>query len=604
MKELIASVPRFLFFTGKGGVGKTSMSCVVASALADQGKRVLLISTDPASNLDEVLETILTGRPTPINGQPGLWAMNIDPVVAAAEYRERIVGPYRSVLPEDAVQSIEEQLSGACTVEIAAFNEFTRFIGDDKAAMDYDHVVLDTAPTGHTLRLLGLPAAWNDFVIANTSGSSCLGPLSGLKDQRLIYESAVKSLTNSQKTLLILVARAEEITLREAARASAELYLIGMKNQHLIINGFFQATSADPVAKAFSRKAEEALASMPERLAGLPRTVFGFNPQGLTGIKAIRDAVQGKPVIGAPDIAEKLRTGRNLLLIQTGRWEKLLDSLEERGTGLIMTMGKGGVGKTSVAVAIAIELASRGHPVHLSTTDPAAHIQDMLDRPHLNLQVSRIDPKEENRKYVESVLKEKKGTLSAEDMALLEEELRSPCIEEIAVFRAFAHSVALGKDHFVVLDTAPTGHTLLLLDATKSYHREVAKNSDGVSEEVKELLPHLRDLEFTKILLVTLPEATPVHEAARLQDDLRRAQIEPFAWIINQSFALSGTTDTLLATRGANELKYIDEVASKLAKNAVILPWRPGEIKGAEQLPRYCEPLSREKLKSFCDSQF
>jgi arsenite-transporting ATPase len=582
MKELIAGVPRFLFFTGKGGVGKTSMSCVVSFALADQGKQVLLISTDPASNLDEVLETPLTGRPTPINGQPGLWAMNIDPVQAAAEYRERIVGPYRGVLPEDAVQSIEEQLSGACTVEIAAFNEFTRFIGDDKDTRNYDHVVFDTAPTGHTLRLLSLPAAWNDFVIANTSGSSCLGPLSGLKDQRLIYEAAVKSLTDYQKTLLILVARAEEITLREAARASAELYLIGMKNQHLIINGLFQTKSSDPVAEAFSRKAEEAIACMPERLARLPRTVFGNNPQGLTGIKAIRDAVQGKPVICAPDIVEKLRTGRSHLLSQTGRWKELLDSLEERGTGLIMTMGKGGVGKTSIAVAIARELANRGHPVHLSTTDPAAHIEDMLDRPLPNLQVSRIDPKEENRKYVENILEGKKGSLSDEDMALLEEELRSPCIEEIAVFRAFAHAVALGQDNFVVLDTAPTGHTLLLLDATQSYHREVEKNSDGVADDVLELLPHLRDPEFTKILLVTLPEATPVHEAARLQDDLRRAQIEPFAWIINQSFALSGTTDTLLAARGVNELKYIDEVASKFAKNVVILPWRPGGLKSME----------------------
>jgi len=584
MKELIASVPRFLFFTGKGGVGKTSMSCVVASALADQGKQVLLISTDPASNLDEVLETALNGRPAPIMGQPGLWAMNIDPVQAAAEYRERIVGPYRGVLPDEAVQSIEEQLSGACTVEIAAFNEFTRFIGDDNAAKDYDHVVLDTAPTGHTLRLLSLPAAWNDFVIANTSGSSCLGPLSGLKDQRLVYEAAVNSLTDSRKTLLILVARAEGITLKEAARASAELCAIGMKNQHLIINGLFKTTSSDPVAKAFSRKAEAAMASMPERLMRLPRTVVGFNPQGLTGLKAIRETVRGRPVICAPDIVEQLRIGSNHLLAQTGRWKELLVSLEERGTGLIMTMGKGGVGKTSIAVAIATELASRGHPVHLSTTDPAAHIQDMLDQPLPNLRVSRIDPKEETRKYIENILEEKKGTLSDEDMALLEEELRSPCIEEIAVFRAFAHAVALGRDHFVVLDTAPTGHTLLLLDATKSYHREVEKNSDGVAEEVKELLPRLRDPEFTKILLVTLPEATPVHEAARLQDDLRRAQIEPFAWIINQSFALSGTTDTLLAARGANELKYIEEVASKLADNVVILPWRPGEIKGVEQL--------------------
>lgn len=573
MKKLIANVPRFLFFTGKGGVGKTSLSCVVASALADQGKRVLLISTDPASNLDEVLETALNGRPKQISGQLGLWAMNIDPVQAAAEYRERIVGPYRGLLPDEAIQSIEEQLSGACTVEIAAFNEFTRFIGDANAVRDYDHVVLDTAPTGHTLRLLGLPAAWNDFMIANTSGSSCLGPLSGLKDQRLIYEGAVKSLTDSEKTLLILVARAEETAFKEAARASAEICTIGMKNQHLIINGLFHATSSDPVAQAFSCKAETTMASMPKRLARLPRTVVGFNPQGLTGLKAIHETVRDKPVVCASDAVEQLQIGSNRILAQTGRWEKLLDSLEKGGKGLIMIMGKGGVGKTSMAVAIATELASRGHFVHLSTTDPAAHIQDMLHQMPQNLQVSRIDPKEENRKYVESVLEQKKGTLSDEDMTLLEEELRTPCIEEIAVFRAFAHAVAIGKNHFMVLDTAPTGHTLLLLDATKSYHREVAKNSGGGAEDVKELLPHLRDPNFTKIILVTLPEATPVHEAARLQDDLRRAQIEPFAWIINQSFALSGTTDTLLAARGVNELKYIDEVASQQADNVIILPW-------------------------------
>lgn len=593
VKKLLAVVPLFIFLTGKGGVGKTSMSCVIASALADQGKRVLLISTDPASNLDEVLETPLKGHPIPIIGQPSLWAMNIDPIQAATEYRERIVSPYRGVLPDDALKAMEEQLSGACTVEIAAFNEFSRIIGDDKAITDYDHIILDTAPTGHTLRLLSLPAAWNDFIITNTSGSSCLGPLSGLKDQRIVYEGAVKSLMDPHKTLLILVARAEGIALKEAARASAELSALGMMNQHLIINGLFQTTSSDPIAKALSHRAEDAMAAMPERLAHLPRTVIGFNPGGLTGLNAIRETAQGRPVICAPDAVENLGMSKNSLIAQTEHWETLLDSLAERGTGLIMVMGKGGVGKTSIAVAVAAELASRGHSVHLSTTDPAAHILDMLDQQISNLHVSRIDPKEETRKYVENILEQKKGMLSEEDMALLEEELRSPCTEEIAVFRAFAHAVALGKDRFVVLDTSPTGHTLLLLDATESYHREVAKSSNGVDEEVKELLPRLRDPEFTKIILVTLPEATPVHEAARLQDDLRRAQIEPFAWIINQSFAASGTYDLLLAARGVSELKYIDETASELADNIVILPWSPEGIKTKNKAIRAKHPYIR-----------
>ena len=584
MNDLVKSLPRFLFFTGKGGVGKTSMSCVVASALADHGKRVLLISTDPASNLDEVLETRLSGHPTPVKGVSGLWAMNIDPIQAAVEYRDRIVGPYRGVLPDDAVQSMEEQLSGACTVEIAAFNEFSRVIGDSAAAKGYDHILLDTAPTGHTLRLLSLPAAWNDFVLENKSGSSCLGPLSGLKEQRLIYDGAVKALTNAQKTLLVLVSRPERIALEEAARAGAELSGIGMKNQHLIVNGFFDATSTDPVAISFAEQAAAALAAMPDSLADLPRTVVKFKPNGLTGLAAIRQAIEDRPIPERPEIGELLRNRIHGLVSPNGRWDALLNSLAAPGRGLIMTMGKGGVGKTTMAVAIAVELARRGHPVHLSTTDPAAHLTHMLSEPIPNLQASRIDPKEETRKYVAAVLEQKKGSLSDEDMALLEEELRSPCTEEIAVFQAFARAVSQGKDRFMVLDTAPTGHTLLLLDATDSYHREVAKNSEGVDQAVKDLLPHLRDPEFTKILLITLPEATPVHEAERLHEDLMRAQIEPFVWVINQSFALSGTRDALLAARGIHELKYIDEVLSKNDGRVVMAPWLSNEILNAGHL--------------------
>jgi arsenite/tail-anchored protein-transporting ATPase len=582
MKDFIKKAPRFLFFTGKGGVGKTSMSCVVASALADQGRRVLLISTDPASNLDEVLETPLGSHPTPVAGQPGLWAMNIDPIQAATEYRERIVGPYRGVLPNDAVQSMEEQLSGACSVEIAAFNEFSLVIGDSGAATDYDHILLDTAPTGHTLRLLSLPAAWNDFVLENKSGSSCLGPLSGLKEQRLIYESAVQALMDPQKTLLVLVTRPEKLAFEEAARAGVELSAIGMRNQHLIVNGVFEATSKDPVAISFARQAGEAMEAMPDSLAGLPRTLVKFKPYGLTGLEAIRRAIDDRPISEESLVAEQLRCRIHSLVSPNGRWDTLLNNLAAPGRGLIMTMGKGGVGKTTMAVAIAAELARRGHPVHLSTTDPAAHLTHMLAEPLPNLQVSRIDPKEETRKYVAAVLEEKQGLLSNEDMALLEEEMRSPCIQEIAVFQAFARAVSQGTDRFMVLDTAPTGHTLLLLDATESYHREVAKNSEGLDEAVKQLLPRLRDTDFSRILLITLPEATPVHEAERLQEDLHRALIEPFAWVINQSFALTGTGDALLAARGIHELKYIGEVLKKNDDRVVMAPWLANEVLDAE----------------------
>ncbi len=584
MQPLITKATRFLFFAGKGGVGKTSMSCMVSVALAEKGKRVLLISTDPASNLDEVLETDLSNKPEEIKDQPGLWAMNIDPAKAAAEYRESIVAPYRGVLPDEAVQSIEEQLSGACSVEIASFNEFARLIGDERAIMDYDHVVLDTAPTGHTLRLLSLPSAWNDFIIENKTGSSCLGPLSGLKEQRLIYEEAVNSLSDGDKTMLLLVARAEEMAFKEAARASVELGRLGMNNQYLVINGVFKTTSEDRIARAFARKSQQALTAMPVALSELPCASVSFNPHGLIGLKALRETACDMSVPHASDIVEQVKSRKDRAFKNICQWNELLDQLAERGAGLIMSMGKGGVGKTSIAAAIAIELAERGYAVQLSTTDPAAHVEETVGDCLPHLHVSRIDPKFETERYVNRVLEENRGSLSAGDMALLEEELRSPCIEEIAVFQAFAEAVAQGHDRFMVLDTAPTGHTLLLLDATEAYHREVAQSSGDVSEAIKELLPRLRNPDFTKVLLITVPEATPVHEAQRLQEDLRRAQIEPFAWIINQSFALSGTTDPLLLTRGLNELKYIEEVTAQPAVKAAASPWLPHTVKGRENL--------------------
>jgi arsenite/tail-anchored protein-transporting ATPase len=575
MLEIMKKAPRFVFFTGKGGVGKTSISCMLATALADQGKKVLLISTDPASNLDEVLEADLTGSPSPIPGCDNLWAMNIDPIDAAESYKERIVGPYRGVLPDESIAAIEEQLSGACTVEIAAFNEFSGVIGNEDAVADYDQVILDTAPTGHTLRLLNLPAAWNDFVLSNASGSSCLGPMSGLTEQRRIYEKAVDALTDAKRTLLVLVARPEPITLEEAARAAAELADIGIQNQHLIVNGVFESASSDPVAVAFTAQAKSAMASIPENIAHLPRTRIGFRPEGLIGIESLRNAIQEEPTAADPELGKKLWAEAEKIVASNGNWKKMIDELETAGKGLVMCMGKGGVGKTTMAVSIAVELARRGHPVHLSTTDPAAHIDQVMKEPLDGLEVSRIDPKAETGKYVQSVIDQKKDQLSPEDMELLKEELRSPCIEEIAVFQAFARVVDQGKDRFIVLDTAPTGHTLLLMDATEAYHREVEKNAEGVPAEVRDLLPRLRDPKFTKIFMVTLAQATPVHEARRLEEDLERAGIRTFGWIVNQSFAVSKTIDPALASHGVNELRYIREVQSIGKGRVVVVPWIP-----------------------------
>ena len=570
---------RHLFFTGKGGVGKTSLASACAVRLAEAGRRVLLVSTDPASNLDEVLETRLSDTPTRVTGVPGLSALNIDPEAAAAAYRERMVGPYRSLLPEAAIRSMEEQFSGGCTVEIAAFDAFAALLAGTGVAGDFDHVVFDTAPTGHTLRLLTLPSAWSEFLSTNTTGTSCLGPLAGLEHNRSIYAAAVAALTDAAVTTVVLVARPETAALREAERSRHELAELGVANQVLAINGLFDAPSEDPVAQAMARRHRDALAAMPAGLAALPRSCTGFIARGLVGLEALRallHPVQSPATAStAPDLPA--------LALPPGL-APLVDDIERAGHGLVMTMGKGGVGKTTVAAAVAVALAARGHRVLLSTTDPAAHLAWSLDEAVPGLTVQRIDPTIEVARHRDEVLARAGAGLDPSARAMLEEDLRSPCTEEIAVFRAFAATVAQAAHGFVVLDTAPTGHTVLLMDSAEAYHREVGRTRGDLPEAVVNLLPRLRDPEFTRVLVVTLAEATPVHEAERLQDDLRRAGIEPFAWVIEQSLLASGTTDPVLAERGRCERPWVQQVMATDARRCALLAWQARPPVGAQAL--------------------
>ena len=584
LAAFLAAPTRFLFFTGKGGVGKTSLACTSAIALADRQRRVLLVSTDPASNLDEVLGVTLSPAPTVVPGVPGLFALNVDPQAAALAYREKLVGPYRGQLPDSVIRSMEEQLSGACTMEIAAFDEFSRLLGLPEATAGFDHVIFDTAPTGHTLRLLSLPGAWTGFLQNSTSGASCLGPLAGLAQQRTIYENSVAVLADALRTTMVLVSRAQISALNEAERTGGELGHLGIRNQKLILNGLFRAAGVDPLALALERRGRLALALKGEFLATLPVFKVPLRPNNLVGIAALRALVSQAAVpvaLPSSDVERPWPAQESFIA--------LVDELMAVGHGVIMTMGKGGVGKTTIAAAIATELARRGARVHLSTTDPAAHVAAAVGQV-VGLQVSRIDPVAETRVYVESVMATAGKELDASGRALLAEDLRSPCTEEIAVFRAFARTVAQGEDAFVVLDTAPTGHTLLLLDATEAYHREVGRKASNIPGEVLNLLPRLRDGRFTRVLIVTLPEATPVHEAAMLQDDLRRAQIEPFAWIVNQSFCQSGSGDPLLQLRGRNEVPYLHEVVDRLSQRTVIVPWLAKDPVGPEGLQQFFDP--------------
>lgn len=558
---------RYLFFTGKGGVGKTSLSCATGLALTEAGRKVLIVSTDPASNLDEVLGIGLSQAPTAIPGAPGLFALNIDPEAAAHAYRERMVAPYRGILPAAAIQSMEEQFSGACTVEIAAFDEFSKLLGDPAATAEFDHVIFDTAPTGHTLRLLTLPSAWDEFISSSTGGASCLGPLAGLEKQKALYAATVERLSSAADTTVILVARADTASLREAERTYVELSELGIRNQALVINGLFSEDPAgDAIATAMVARASTAIETMPRELAGLPQSRIPFLPRGTVGLDALREMAHPELVKAPASIA---MPETSLPPSLSG----LVENIASAGHGVIMTMGKGGVGKTTVAAAIAVALAKKGHKVLLSTTDPAAHTAAAIDGVVPGLTVTRIDPALEVQQYTEEVLAKAGQHLDAGGRAMLEEDLRSPCTEEIAVFRAFARTVDEGKDGFVVLDTAPTGHTILLLDAAEAYHREVMRTQGDMPEAVTQLLPRLRDPDYTRVLIVTLPEATPVHEAERLSADLGRAGIRSYAWVINQSLLASGTQHSVLRQRGAYEVPFVRRVMDELSQQCALIPW-------------------------------
>ena len=570
--DFLIKPTRFLFFTGKGGVGKTSLSCATAVSLADQGNKIFLVCTDPASNLSEVMGGQIGASPANHPGVPGLQAINIDPEVAASKYRERIIDPYRGKLPEIALVAMEEQLSGACTMEIAAFDEFAGLLGN-RDLHKFDYVIFDTAPTGHTLRLLQLPSAWDGFIEANTTGTSCLGPLAGLTQQHQMYKNAIATLTDREMTTVILVSRPEPASLDEAARTSAELSALGMENQKLVINGVFRSSSKDLLAQAWHKRTHNALAALPEVLSRIDRIetpLLPFLPLGVEKLRLFWQAMLGK-LIDVPTLKSEDKE------VLPPSPVALFREIELQGKGVIMAMGKGGVGKTFIATELAKYLAQKGHDVLLATTDPAAHLDFSLGDTIECLTVARIDPKEETRKYTDKIMLEVGKKLDEQGRNLLAEDLRSPCTEEIAVFQAFAKLVDQGKDHFIVLDTAPTGHTLLLLDAAQAYQREVERMTQQIPEQVQKLLPRMRDPNYTKILIITLPEMTPVHEARQLERDLERASISSYAWIINQSLAPLNITDPFLAAKRQEEFQYISQVMNQYSDHVFLEAWSDKE---------------------------
>ena len=566
---------KYLFFTGKGGVGKTSLACATAIKMADAGNVILLVSTDPASNLKDVLDTEVDEDIRPVRGIDRLFAININPEKSAEEYRNRVTQPLEGIASKEEIKKIREDLSGACTTEIASFDEFSRFVSGETEGANFDVIIFDTAPTGHTLRLLELPAAWSSFTEENPDGASCLGPTSALKSGKERYFNVSERLRDASLTSYYIVARADKASLKEASRTSNELIELGMNNQLLYINGVFKAMDKnDQLAMNIEAMGDEQLETIPDNLKKLPLKTFPLLPYNVLGIEKLRSLFDTELQILISNRVLSTSIGPTQILkgIHT-----LVDELcSSQQHGLIMTMGKGGVGKTIAASVIAVLLANKGFDVLLTTTDPAAHIQDFIEQLGslpANLTVERIDPKVETQRYIDKIMDHKGQGQSEEAKKLILEDLKSPCTEEVAVFHAFSKAISMAKRKFVVMDTAPTGHTLLLLDTAGSYHRDIMRNS---TDAVRFRTPYmsLQDQTLSKIILVTLPETTPMREAGSLQDDLKRAGIKPYAWLINQSLSmLAVISDPLLKSRANAEIEVIDTIKEIYSEKTFGIPF-------------------------------
>lgn len=558
------NLTKYSFFTGKGGVGKTSIACASAIFLADSNKKVLLVSTDPASNLQDVFQMTLTNKPTQCPNIPNLMIANFDPIIAAKEYMESVVGPYRDILPESAIINMEEQLSGTCTVEIAAFNEFTNLLTNEEVNNSFDYIIFDTAPTGHTLRMLELPSAWTNFIAENKTGVSCLGQLSGLEDKKLIYKKSLEILSNSQLTTLFLVTRPQKVSIIEAERSSTELKQLNIQNQKLIVNGLLEYND-DELSTILKNEQEIALNTIKNKWNNFDIFYLPLKSYNIIGIDNLRSLFTNETVKFTNQTIEK-KEFPNL--------DCIVEDYISTNKKIILVMGKGGVGKTSIAVNLAEKISNKGLSVRLASTDPADHLSLYLSK-NSKLKLSHINKEKELEKYKNEVISKAKS-LTSNDLLYIEEDLKSPCTEEIAIFRAFAEIVTESEEDIIIIDTAPTGHTILLLESTQNYAKELERISGEIPKSIQKLLPRLQNKNETEVLMVTLPEITPVYESFRLSDDLNRANIAHTWWLINQSMYshIHNIKNSILKQRSTEELKWIEKVMEKSKGKFAVEPWK------------------------------
>ncbi len=601
---------KFLFFSGKGGVGKTSMACTTAVHLADSGDRTLIVTTDPASNLADVFEQPIGHSITPVQGVPGLWAMEIDPDQATREYKERALAPLRALFPDEIVKVMEEQIAGPCTAEVAAFDRFTDFIDMPSAdGESFDAVIFDTAPTGHTLRLLELPAEWSHSIeqAARSGGQTCIGPAAAIADQKAKYDRALLSLIDSENTTFTFVLHPESSAIRETERSIDELGKLGIGSFQLIINGVIPPEEA--VNSFFAQRGKMQQGHMSEIRKRLPypsRTMFLFDGE-IKGASRLR--IVAKMLFeNAKDYrlgAEPRSDTQRAADVLSSRAEVLERINPHSGQRSIFFAGKGGVGKTALSCVTAVYLAGQGHKTLLLTTDPAEHISDVLGSPVgdvprqyegiAGLWVTKIDAKAAAEAYRSRILEDarQKGR-SVEAIASMAEELDSPCTEEMAAFDKFIDYATQDEWDAIVFDTAPTGHTLRLLELPVDWSRQLevkifasvdsAAADDVAKRRFGEVIDMMRDPVRCTFAYVMYPESTPIVESARAMDELRTVGIEPGLVIANQVLPDEVCATPYAMARQQMQRKHLSEMRNRFKVPILVVPLLPKEVSGREML--------------------
>lgn len=611
----------YLFFSGKGGVGKTSLACTHAVRYADEGKRTLIVTTDPASNLGDVFEQKIGHQVTPIKGVPNLSAMEIDPDKSTQEYIDRAMAPIRAAFPPQMVQVMQEQMSGPCTAEVAAFDRFTDFLDSPaQNANTYDVVIFDTAPTGHTIRLLELPAEWTRSIDAASSGSgqTCIGPAAAIQDSKLKYERALAALRNASLSTFIFVLHPEAIAVRETHRAIGELQKLGIDNYRLIVNGVINVDDAeDPLFAARAEMQEGYLTKIKNDFA-IPQRRMLLLPGEIKGVEGLR--MVGRIFFDGQKARREDITARPeaLVDVQASSFDDIRARIEPNGRRrTIFFAGKGGVGKTVASCVTAVWLARQGYRTLLLTTDPAAHLGDVLDTPvgddistvegQLDLWVVKIDPKTAAEAYKARILDDARRRGRPESaIAVMEEELNSPCTEEMAAFDKFIEYASQPDWQAVVFDTAPTGHTLRLLelpiDWSKQIDVKIFASVDGsaaddiAKQRFGQVIDMMRDSEQSTFAFVMYPEATPILEAWRAARELGTVGIHPGLVVANLVIPPEQATTPFVRARRAMQEKYLADIIERFGLPTLQIPLLPGEVKGMATLSELAEKLYGEKV--------